>query len=103
MKKLMISGMTVLALIGSAQAGDAELGKMRAAACSSCHGPTGVSRIPIYPNLAGQKEQYLFKAMKAYQDGTRNDPMMKPLVTTLTDADISNLAAYYASLSPTGE
>jgi len=53
---------------------------------------------PMWPNLAGQKEQYLAKQIKAFRDGTRQDPMMAPMVKSLSDQDIDNLAAYYSSL-----
>ncbi len=52
---------------------------------------------PLWPNLAGQKEQYLIKQIKAFRDGTRQDPMMAPMVAALSDTDIENLAAYYSS------
>ena len=52
---------------------------------------------PLWPNLAGQKEQYLIKQIKAFRDGTRQDPMMAPMVAVLSDTDIDNLAAYYSS------
>jgi len=81
----------------SALAGDAAAGKAKSALCASCHGPTGISMSPIWPNLAGQKEQYLIKQIKAFRDGTRQDPMMAPMVAALSDTDIENLAAYYSS------
>ncbi len=81
-------------------AGDAEAGKAKAGICAGCHGPKGISMVPIYPNLAGQKEQYLSDSIKAYRDGGRDNAIMKPMVGTLSDEDIANLAAYYASLPP---
>ena len=81
----------------SALAGDAAAGKAKSALCASCHGPTGISMSPVWPNLAGQKEQYLIKQIKAFRDGTRQDPMMAPMVAALSDTDIENLAAYYSS------
>ena len=81
----------------SAMAGDVAAGKAKSALCASCHGPTGISMSPIWPNLAGQKEQYLIKQITAFRDGTRQDPMMAPMVAALSDTDIENLAAYYAS------
>jgi cytochrome c553 len=59
--------------------------------------------IPNYPNLAGQKEQYLAESLKAYRDGTRKNMIMAPMAAGLSDDDIKNLAAYYASLDPTGK
>ena len=81
----------------SVMAGDVEAGRIKSAMCASCHGVNGISMSPLWPNLAGQKEQYLIKQIKAFRDGTRQDPMMAPMVAALSDADIENLAAYYAS------
>jgi cytochrome c553 len=52
----------------------------------------------LTPNLKGQKEDYLVLSTKAYKDGSRNNDMMKMFVMNLSDEDIANLAAYYASL-----
>ncbi len=87
-----------LGLTSTANAGDIAAGKEKAAACAACHGADGIALLPIYPNLAGQQEQYLVSATKAYRDGARNNDLMKPFVMSLSDADIENLAAYYASL-----
>lgn len=83
----------------TALAGDAEAGKAKSATCAGCHGPTGVSVNPLWPNLAGQKEAYLVKQIKAFKDGTRSDPSMAPMVAALTETDIDDLAAFYASQS----
>ena len=83
---------------GTAIAGDVEAGKANSALCASCHGPAGISSSPLWPNLAGQKEQYLVKQIKAFRDGTRTDAMMAPMVAALSDTDIDNLAAYFSSL-----
>lgn len=100
MKKVcaaMLLGVAVVAT-GAAMAGDAATGKAKSATCAGCHGPAGVSNNPLWPNLAGQKEAYLVKQMKAFRDGGRTDPMMAPMAKPLTDDDIANLAAYYSSL-----
>ena len=81
----------------SAMAGDAAAGKAKSAVCAACHGANGHSMNPLWPNLAGQKEQYLAKQIKAFRDGTRKDPTMAPMVMALTDDDIANLAAYFAA------
>ncbi len=81
-----------------AVAGDVEAGKAKSAICAACHGANGISPSPLWPNLAGQKEAYLVKQIKAFKSGERKDPSMAPMVAALTDADIENLAAYYASL-----
>lgn len=90
-----------LALAGQiAQAGDIEAGKAKAAACAGCHGPAGKSSVPAYPHLAGQQREYLVKQLKAFKDGSRADPVMAAMAKPLSDAEIANLAAYYASLKP---
>ena len=70
--------------------------------CASCHGPKGVSSNPLWPNLAGQQEQYLAKALTDYRNSKRSDPTMAPLASTLTDTEIADLAAYYAKLPAGG-
>ena len=98
MKSLLFAVLTSLLLASStAMAADVEAGKAKSAICASCHGPNGHSMNPLWPNLAGQKEQYLAKQIKAFRDGTRKDPMMAPMVAALSDDDIANLAAYYSA------
>ena len=80
-----------------AMAGDVAAGKAKSMICAACHGATGVSTNPIWPNLAGQKEFYLAKQIKAFRDGTRKDPTMAPMVAGLSDDDIANLEAYYSA------
>lgn len=79
-------------------AGDAAAGKAKAASCGGCHGATGISAVPTYPNLAGQKEAYLAKQMKAFKDKTRIDPTMNAMAAPLSDADMANISAFYAGL-----
>jgi len=84
-----------------ANAADIEAGKAKSATCAVCHGANGVSAVPIYPNLKGQKEAYLVSSLKAYKAGQREGGMamlMSPQAAMLSDADIANLAAYYSSL-----
>jgi cytochrome c553 len=100
MKKLFVASIGTLLLVnaGALLAGDVEAGKVRSASCSGCHGIKGISSNPLWPNLAGQKDAYLVKQLKAFRDGTRADPVMAPMAKPLSDADIDNLAAYYSSL-----
>jgi cytochrome c553 len=98
-KLLTIVTLAALSLnVQTAMAGDAAAGKIRAASCGACHGANGISSNDLWPNLAGQKEGYLVSQITAFRDGGRQNPMMSPMATGLTDADIANLAAYYASL-----
>jgi cytochrome c553 len=96
----------VLALVFAscaAQAADAvapgniEAGATKSAVCGGCHGPNGISVNPLWPNLAGQHALYLEKQIKAFRDGARVEPTMQPFVATLTDAEIVDIAAYFAS------
>ena len=79
-------------------AGDPALGKKAAARCAGCHGVTGISAAPNYPDLAGQKEAYLIKVIKDYRSGERNDRTMAAMVGPLAEEDLEHLAAYYSSL-----
>jgi cytochrome c553 len=98
MKKLLLITV-VLSLVSTVSvAGDAAAGKAKAAVCAGCHGIEGISSNTLWPNLAGQQEGYLVKQIKAFRDGERKDPMMAPMVAGLSDDDIANLSAYYASL-----
>lgn len=78
--------------------GDIEAGKKKSAACVACHGQNGISRVPNYPNIGGQNEEYLYLSLKAYKDGTRKNNLMNGLVAGLSDQDLKDLAAYYSSL-----
>lgn len=80
---------------------DAAAGKAKAAICTTCHGPDGISRLPNAPHIAGQPEVYLSEQLKAYRAGTRNDPMMTVIAKPLSDEDIADLAAWFASIKVT--
>lgn len=81
-----------------AKAADIEAGKAKATVCVACHGVDGKASAPVYPHLAGQNAAYLLKQMKAFKEGSRTEPLMAPFMAMLTEADMENLAAYYASL-----
>ncbi len=100
MKKIVMSiaAVALAGAMGSAVAGDAAAGKAKAQMCAACHGLNGISVAPVYPNLHGQKEQYIIKQLKAFKAGTRKDPLMSPMAAPLSDTDIENLAAYFSSL-----
>ena len=87
-----------LGIASAAQAaGDVAAGKAKAASCAGCHGATGQG-VPPNPALAGKSEDQLLEAMKDYKSGKRANAVMKGLVGPLSDQDMANLAAYYASL-----
>ena len=68
--------------------------------CVACHAAEGVGILPEYPNLAGQHQDYLQSALKAYRSGQRKNAVMGGMAAALTDADISELARYYSSQRP---
>jgi cytochrome c553 len=87
-----------LSLAGQAQAaGDAAAGEEKAATCAACHGAEGISAVPTFPNLAGQGEKYLLKQMKDIRDGARPVPTMAGQVDNMSDQDLADIAAFYAS------
>ena len=88
------------ATAGTAAAkGDAEAGKQKSAPCQACHGTDGNASIdPQYPRLAGQYRDYLVRALQEYKSGARTNLIMAGFVATLSNQDIEDLSAYYASL-----
>jgi cytochrome c553 len=82
--------------------GDAALGAKLAKQCAACHGGAGGPVNAAWPRLAGQNPGYLSTALKAFKDGSRDNPFMSPVARGLSDADISNLATHYASLGCSG-
>ncbi len=95
---VLLAGVLLSAGMAVQAGGDAAAGKAKAVTCAGCHGAKGVSNNPLWPNLAGQKDAYLVKQIKAFRDGGRKEPMMGPMVKGLSDSDIENLAAYYSGL-----
>lgn len=81
-----------------ASAGDAAAGKAKAAICSACHGPLGIAAVPLFPNLAGQKAEYLYWRLVAFKRAGDADSPMTAQVANLDDATMRDLAAWFASL-----
>ncbi|KPJ93954.1 MAG: hypothetical protein AMJ53_06265 [Gammaproteobacteria bacterium SG8_11] len=100
MQKLLVTTFITcgLFLASNVQAADPEAGKQKSESCVGCHGMNGKSNNPMYPSLKGQQKMYLIKALKAYRDGGRQDPMMSSFAKDLSDGDIEDLAAYYSSI-----
>ena len=82
-------------------AGDVKAGRQKALQCQTCHGLDGQAKLPEAPNLAGQTEVYLGKALKDYRSGARRNDMMSVIARSLSDQDVDNLAAYYAAIPVT--
>ncbi len=81
-----------------AHANNVEAGRQKAQACTVCHGPLGLSSAPDAPHLAGQPALYTAAQLRAYRSGARKHEVMAVMAKPLTDDDIANLAAWFASL-----
>ena len=80
-------------------AADISAGKTKAdMACAGCHGAQGVATLPNAPNLAGQSQIYLVEQLKNYRSGKRTHEVMGVIAKPLTDQEIENTSAWYASL-----
>ncbi|MGI9251543.1 MAG: c-type cytochrome [Pseudohongiellaceae bacterium] len=77
--------------------GDAAAGQAKSALCATCHGADGNSELVINPKLAGQNFGYLMKQMEDYKSGVRNDAVMTAMIATVSDQDMQDIAAWYAS------
>lgn len=77
--------------------GDVEAGKAKAGMCGACHGATGVNPNPTYPDLAGQHEAYIAKQLADFKSGARTDMMMAPMAASLSEQDMADLGAFFAS------
>ncbi len=91
--------LSIVSVATLANAGDIEAGKKKAGeVCAACHGPDGNKPLmPEYPILAGQHADYIAASLKKYKNGKRNNPIMMGMAATLSDEDILNVAAYFAS------
>jgi cytochrome c553 len=77
-----------------------KLGKALSKPCSVCHGMDGNTTVAGVPRLAGQHPEYIIKAIKSYRDGTRTIPSMHAKITGLSQADMENIAIYFALNEP---
>lgn len=84
--------------------GNIEAGKAKTQTCVACHGPDGNSTVPNWPKIAGQYENYLEKQLKEFrlgEKGPRYEASMYAMVAALSDQDIADLSAFYASQKQT--
>lgn len=100
MKKKWLALSLALAFAGTSNMlraeGNSDAGKDKSASCVSCHGEHGNSMVSTFPKLAQQHSSYLLKQLHAFKDGTRKDPMMSAMAMSLSDADMADIADYYA-------
>jgi cytochrome c553 len=77
--------------------GDAAAGQAKSAVCAACHGVDGNSMVPTWPKLAGQHEQYLTRQVQLIKSGDREVVEMVAIVPGLSDQDIEDISAFFAS------
>lgn len=82
---------------GPAKAGDPKAGQTKAGACAACHGLDGNAAAPLYPKLAGQHEQYIWRQLKLYKSGERENAIMLGMSAALTEQDMRDIGAYFGS------
>ena len=110
MKKIILSLFLGLSALSPAIAaeGNIEAGKQKSVMCAACHGADGNSLVPMYPKLAGQSAGYIAKQLADFKKGAtsggksgRVDPVMGGMTMALTEQDMKDLGAFYASQSST--
>ncbi len=114
MKKVVWTNTLVAAIAltvsGAATAGDVNAGKAKAAVCGACHGmngegnpafpdPMNPGKTKAVPSLAGQNAGYTVKQLQDFKSGARKDALMTGQALGLSDADMANLGAYYATVA----
>jgi cytochrome c553 len=97
---LALSAAAMLAACEYAAAADVAAGKTLAEGCAGCHGATGISQMPLTPSLAGQPDEFVQWQLVYFRSGVRKNEVMSPIAEALSNEDIRNLGAYYASLPP---
>ena len=97
---LALGAFVFFATCGRASAADVAAGKAQAEGCAGCHGADGVSQMPLTPSLAAQPDEYVQWQLVYFRSGTRKSEVMGPIAESLSNEEIRNLGAYYASLAP---
>ena len=100
MSVAIVAAVLAATVVARPQAADPEAGRRKAERCASCHGADGNATIPGTPSLAGQPAWFAHWALIKFRDGRRKDPRMSAFAAGLSDADMADLAAYYATLAP---
>jgi cytochrome c553 len=100
MKRSLASVAIAMTFAASAQAASPVEKPDKVGVCAACHGAEGVSTQPIFPNLAGQQENYIEHALHAYKSGERKNAIMAAQAANLSDADIKQLAKWFSQQTP---
>jgi len=101
--RMVLFALSAAALAGwatSAAAADVAAGKALAEGCAACHGADGISQTPLTPSLAGQPDEFIQWQLVYFRSGVRKNDVMGPIAEALSNEEIRNLGAYYASLAP---
>ena len=85
----------------AAHAADPVAGRAKAQVCVNCHGVDGIGRMANVPHIAGESEIYLVAQLEAFRAGKRTHEIMSVIARDLSDADIADLAAWYARIEIT--
>jgi cytochrome c553 len=97
---LELGAVALLVAVGTAAAADVSAGKALAEGCAGCHGADGVSQTPLTPSLAGEPDEFVQWQLVYFRSGSRKSEGMGPIAEALSNEDIRNLGAFYASLPP---
>ncbi|QEP43361.1 cytochrome c4 [Ectothiorhodospiraceae bacterium BW-2] len=98
MKKEILAALVLVGLSSSAlAAGNAAAGKTKSATCTACHNADGNSTLAQYPKLAGQHASYIANQLAAFKSGERKDPIMAGMAAPLSEQDMADLGAYFAT------
>ena len=95
-----VAMLSLLSMAGSVHAADIAAGKAKAETCAACHGENGISQMENTPSLAGQPDQFIQWQLVFFRGGARKSDVMTPMAEQLSNEDIRNIGAYFASLTP---
>ena len=95
-----LGAVLVVAANGNVSAADVSAGRALAEGCAACHGADGISQMELTPSLAGQPDEFVQWQLVYFRSGVRKSDAMGAIAEALSNQDIRNLGAYYASLPP---
>lgn len=97
MRLSLIAALVALVATPAFAADDGAKPPAKVAICGACHGTDGIAKLGMYPNLAGQYDNYIKQALHAYKSGERQNAIMNAQAAGLSDKDIDELAAWFSS------
>lgn len=106
MRLIIWFSMSLLFPFSALAEGDPKAGKVKSYTCTGCHGIPGYNNVyPTYrvPKIGGQNYEYMVLALKAYRDGEREHSTMQLQANSLSEQDIKDVSAYFASLGSAGK